>query len=87
MSAPDAMSDGKGTESMTYQHPYRDLQLGEFSWCLKCETVHRTAAWQQKQWECPRCGAGSPNLWPWERVRQVNPQYPEQPEEGTQYTL
>jgi Zn finger protein HypA/HybF involved in hydrogenase expression len=67
------------------EHPDLDLNLGEFSWCLYCECVHKTTSWQANGWECPGCGAGSFDLRPWEEILALVQDYPERPEEGQQY--
>jgi PHP family Zn ribbon phosphoesterase len=64
------------------EHPFLDLNLGEFCWCLHCERVHKTASWQAKGWECPACGAGAFDVRPWEEIRGLVEGYPERPEEG-----
>ncbi len=67
------------------KHPVLDLNLGEFSWCLHCECVHKTTSWQANGWEYPGCGAGSLDLRPWEEIRALVQGYPEQPQEGKEY--
>jgi Zn finger protein HypA/HybF involved in hydrogenase expression len=67
------------------EHPELDLNLGEFSWCLHCECVHKTTSWQANGWECPGCGAGPLDLRPWEEVRVLDQGYPEQPQESKEY--
>ncbi len=69
------------------KHPDLDLNLGEFSWCLHCECVHKTTSWRDNGWECPVCSAGSFDLWAWEEVRKSNESYPSQPGEGKEYPL
>jgi hypothetical protein len=67
------------------EHPFLDLNLGEFSWCFHCERVHKTASWQAKDWECPACGAGALDLQRWEGVLAWGYGYPLRPEDGKYY--
>lgn len=51
-------------------------------WCLHCETVHRSV----ERVECPQCGAGSGDLWPYYDAHQDMPpaHWPEvAPKDGT----
>jgi len=73
------------TTSDTTKHPVFESELGAYSWCLHCEKVHQTKAWEANRWQCPACGAGTTDLWPWEQIKEANPNYPDAPKEGRLY--
>ena len=67
-----------------YEHPFLDAKHGAYTWCLHCERVWATAEWVQNGWECPGedCDGSPLDAWRWERVLEVNPEYPENPNSG-----
>jgi PHP family Zn ribbon phosphoesterase len=69
------------------QHPDLNVLLGEYSWCLHCQRVHKTTAWQEKGWKCPACGGSALDLWDRRHVRAMNPAFPEAPEEGALFPI
>lgn len=70
---------------MNEQEPYEvSTENSRFLWCLHCEAVAARERWEAVR-RCPGCGAGWGDAWPWARIREVNPDYPEVPAEGELY--
>lgn len=70
-----------------WQHPFLNVRLSAFSWCLHCQKAHQTSTWKEQGWQCPGCGSSPPDLWRWEQVRAVQPLFPQVPEEGRFYPV
>ena len=68
-------------------HPFLNVWLSAYSWCLHCQKVHKTSAWQEKDWECPGCGGSAMDVWRWEQVCAVQPLFPRVPQEGCFYPI
>jgi hypothetical protein len=71
-----------------YMHPLLNVELGEWTWCLRCERVYRTEQWIRHNWTCPKCVAGAVDAFEWsEKVwpRNQHPEYPAIPSEGDWY--
>jgi hypothetical protein len=74
-------------EAVKMRHPYEKRKVEAWEWCLTCEKPFPASDWQRADWDCPLCGSGTQNMWPWSTVRAANPAYPEQPERGVLYPL
>ena len=79
--------DAEITTEAAQPHPFLNVWLSAFSWCLHCQKVHSTGTWQKNDWQCPGCGGSAMDLWRWEQVRAVQALYPEAPEEGCFYPV
>ena len=74
--------------SSAYIHPLLSVELGEWTWCLRCERVYRTEQWMDNNWTCPGCVASAVDAFGWsEEVwpRSQHPEYPVIPREGERY--
>ena len=72
-----------------YTHPLLGGEIGEWTWCFRCERVYRTEQWIAHDWTCPGCIAGPVDAFGWSQEawpRSQHPEYPVTPIEGMQYT-
>ena len=55
---------------------------------MQCEKAGLILDWKGGAWKCPWCGLGGAlDMWPWSKVRALNPSYPECPMWDVVYPL
>jgi len=68
-----------------------DLKLGDWVWCLHCERVYRYGEYRLEGdlQLCPfdDCDGSPLDLFDWQSVRELNPDYPVEPVWGEEYPL
>jgi hypothetical protein len=75
----------------TYVHPVSQQRYGDWTWCRRCECVHRTAQWFANHWFCPHpaCNGTASDSSCWHHRNEapcdINPWYPVVPVEGQRY--
>jgi hypothetical protein len=71
---------GQRGAGVRVQHPLVDRDCEHWEWCLLCEKAGPVLDWKGGAWKCPSCGLGGAlDMWPWSKVRALNPSYPECP--------
>ncbi len=62
----------------------------DYYWCLHCERAAPAEEWESEHWAfCPYpdCDGELLDRWEWTRIREVNPEYPENPQRGVVYGM
>ncbi len=79
---------GQTGAKVMVQHPFVDRDCEHWEWCLLCEKAAPVLDWKGGAWKCPSCGlGGAMDMWPWSKVRALNPSYPECPMWDVVYPL
>jgi hypothetical protein len=83
---------GKQRKPMDRLRVYRDEKRSEFLWCLHCGRAYRWGEYRVVNGlqMCPYADCDGDTVmdgWPWEEVREGNPDYPKRPKLGHVYEL